>query len=176
MSALIALLKSVNTAIGHLVTILSSLIIAIMVAALTGSAVTRYFSGTGYDWLIELPPALVPWLVFPLLGPLFRAGEHVSVDLLPTFLSGRALIGLRAFGALVTLIGAIIFLLAGVEATGMFRMLGQIMELEIEIPIWWMYLAFPTGFAILASFALEALLIAVQDLFRHSPQTEGQEA
>ena len=176
MSAIIALLKTVNTAVAFLVTILSSLIIAIMVAALTGSAVTRFVSGTGYDWLIELPPALVPWLVFPLLGPLFRAGEHVSVDLLPTFLSGRALVCLRVFGALVTLIGAVIFLLAGVEATGMFRMLGQIMELEVEIPIWWMYLAFPTGFTILASFALEALLISLQDLFRSTPHTEGQEA
>ena len=32
------------------------------------------------------------------------------------------------------------------------------MELEIEIPIWWVYLAFPTGFLIMAVFALELVL------------------
>jgi len=35
------------------------------------------------------------------------------------------------------------------------------MELEIEIPIWWVYLAFPTGFAIMAIFALELVLSQV---------------
>jgi TRAP-type C4-dicarboxylate transport system permease small subunit len=38
------------------------------------------------------------------------------------------------------------------------------MELEIEIPIWWMYLAFPTGFAVLALFAAEMALRDVQQL------------
>jgi TRAP-type C4-dicarboxylate transport system permease small subunit len=28
-------------------------------------------------------------------------------------------------------------------------MLGQVMELEIEIPVWWVYLAFPCGFGIM---------------------------
>ena len=40
------------------------------------------------------------------------------------------------------------------------------MELEVEIPIWWMYLAFPTGFAILALFSAELWLETVRDLAR----------
>ena len=32
------------------------------------------------------------------------------------------------------------------------------MELEIEIPIWWMYAAFPTGFVVFGLFALEQVL------------------
>jgi TRAP-type C4-dicarboxylate transport system permease small subunit len=35
------------------------------------------------------------------------------------------------------------------------------MELEIDLPIWWMYLSFPVGFAIMGSFALELLIDAV---------------
>ena len=48
--------------------------------------------------------------------------------------------------------------MAGIDATSLYFRLGQVMELEIEIPIWWVYLAFPTGFAILAIFALELIL------------------
>jgi hypothetical protein len=32
------------------------------------------------------------------------------------------------------------------------------MELEIEIPVWWVYLAFPCGFGIMILFALELIL------------------
>lgn len=53
---------------------------------------------------------------------------------------------------------------AGLDATQLYMMLGQMMELEIEIPIWWMYLAFPTGFAVLALFAAEMALRDVQQL------------
>ena len=34
--------------------------------------------------------------------------------------------------------------MAGIEATSLYFKLGQVMELEIEIPTWWVYLAFPS--------------------------------
>lgn len=157
--------RAVNRALEILTTILSSTIAAVMVLALTMSAVTRYVSGTGYDWFIELPPALVPWLVFPLLGPLLRSGAHIQVDLMPSLLSGRKLLVLQAFVFTIMLIGSVIFFIAGNEAVALFRRLGQLMELEIELPIWWMYLAFPTGFAILFLFSLELLLESLAKLF-----------
>ena len=159
-------LRTVNRALEFVTAIWASAIVAVMVSALTLSAVTRYVSGTGYDWFIELPPALVPWLVFPLLGPLLRSGSHIQVDFLPNMLSGRRLLALNVFVYGVMLAGAVIFFMAGNEAVALFRRLGQLMELEIELPIWWMYLAFPTGFAILFLFALELLLETIEKLFR----------
>ena len=158
MTLILRTLRAVNRVLEILTAVLSSTIAAIMVLALTMSAVTRYVSGTGYDWFIELPPALVPWLVFPLLGPLLRSGAHIQVDLVPNFLDGKALCLLKAFVFVIMLAGALIFFIAGNEAVALFRRLGQLMELEIELPIWWMYLAFPTGFAILFLFSLELLL------------------
>jgi TRAP-type C4-dicarboxylate transport system permease small subunit len=38
------------------------------------------------------------------------------------------------------------------------------MELEIEIPIWWMYLAFPVGFVILGLFSIELVLTDLKNL------------
>ena len=67
MTTILSLMRILNGALEKLTAVTSSSLAAIMVLALTGSAVTRYVSGTGYDWFIELPPALVPWMVFPLL-------------------------------------------------------------------------------------------------------------
>jgi TRAP-type C4-dicarboxylate transport system permease small subunit len=60
--------------------------------------------------------------------------------------------------AVIALLSSIVFLVAGIEATSLYFMLGQVMELEIEIPVWWVYLAFPCGFGIMILFALELIL------------------
>jgi TRAP-type C4-dicarboxylate transport system permease small subunit len=62
------------------------------------------------------------------------------------------------------LFASIIFFKAGLDATLLYYNLGQMMELELDIPIWWMYLSFPIGFLILGSFALELTFKAISDL------------
>lgn len=170
MTVILRGLRAINRFLERLTAVTSSALAGVMVLALTMSAVTRYVSGTGYDWFIELPPALVPWMVFPLLGPLLRSGAHIQVDLLPNLLSGRGLSMLRVLVYATMLAGAVIFFLAGNEAVALFRRLGQLMELEIELPIWYMYLAFPTGFAILALFAAELFLEETARLLGHHPE------
>ena len=46
----------------------------------------------------------------------------------------------------------------------MYFNLGQVMEIEISIPIWWMFLAFPVGFFMLALTSLELLFDNVYNL------------
>lgn len=140
------------------------IIVAIMVMALTLSAITRYVSGTGYDWLIELPPVLICWLVFPLLGPLLREGNHIQVDFLTSIISTKQAKYLKIMMNLTAFIASLIFFKAGMEATMLYFNLGQMMELEIDIPIWWMYLSFPVGFIILALFSLELTTQSILDL------------
>ena len=154
----LARISKFNEWLEKAVYILAVFIVANMVFALFLSALVRYLSGTGYDWFIELPPILTSWLVFPLLGPLFKSGGHIKVDVLNNTLSPHNLSLLRLVISLIALIASIIFLMAGIEATSLYYKLGQVMELEIEIPIWWVYLAFPTGFLIMAIFALELVL------------------
>lgn len=166
-----AVLGRINDLVAKVAFALSTAIVCLMVAALFASALTRYITGTGYDWLIELPPILIPWLVFPLLGPLLRSQAHISVDVLPTLLSSRKGLVLRFACNCIALAAAIGFFIAGTEAVELFRMLGQVVELEIEFPIWYMYLAFPVGFAILASFAFELILRDVLALTTAEAQT-----
>lgn len=158
------ILTSLNNFLAKVSYFIGILIIAIMVMALSLSAITRYISGTGYDWLIELPPVLVCWLVFPLLGPLLREGNHIQVDFLASLTSSRQAKILKLLMNLTALIASLVFFKAGVEATSLYFNLGQMMELEIDIPIWWMYLSFPVGFIILALFALELTFQAIYDL------------
>ena len=158
------ILTSLNNFLAKVSYFIGILIVAIMVMALSLSAITRYISGTGYDWLIELPPVLVCWLVFPLLGPLLKEGNHIQVDFLASLTSSRQAKILKLLMNLTALIASLVFFKAGMEATFLYFNLGQMMELEIDIPIWWMYLSFPVGFIILALFALELTFQAIYDL------------
>ena len=161
LKAALAHISKFNGLLEKAVYMLAIFIVANMVLALFLSALVRYLSGTGYDWFIELPPILTSWLVFPLLGPLLKSGSHIKVDVLNNTLSSKNLSLLRLVISFIALVASIVFLMAGIEATSLYFKLGQVMELEIEIPIWWVYLAFPTGFTIMAIFALELVLSEV---------------
>ena len=158
------LLLAINNILNRVILWLATIIVALMVLALSLSALTRYVSGIGYDWFIELPPVLTSWLVFPLLGPLLVQGKHIKVDFLTGILSDKSKIILRMFVALVALMAGLIFCKAGIDATVLYYNLGQKMELEIDVPIWWMYLAFPTGFLILILFSTQMFLEEILNL------------
>ena len=157
-------LLAINNILNRVILWLATIIVALMVLALSLSALTRYVSGIGYDWFIELPPVLTSWLVFPLLGPLLVQGKHIKVDFLTSILSDKSRIILRIFVAIVALMAGLIFCKAGVDATVLYYNLGQKMELEIDVPIWWMYLAFPTGFLILILFSTQMFLEEILNL------------
>tara|TARA_B100001559_G_C16273443_1_gene517154 strand:- start:82 stop:573 length:492 start_codon:yes stop_codon:yes gene_type:complete len=150
-------LRAINNILASVSMMLAMLIIFIMVAALFLSASTRFITGTGFAWFVELPPVLVSWLVFPLLGPLLKKGQHIKVDFLTPILSKKFNIILFLLVNLVAFISACVFFKAGLDATIMYYNLGQVMEIEISIPLWWMFLAFPVGFLMLALTSLELL-------------------
>ena len=83
-------LLAINNILNRVILWLATIIVALMVLALSLSALTRYVSGIGYDWFIELPPVLTSWLVFPLLGPLLVQGKHIKVDFLTSILSDKS--------------------------------------------------------------------------------------
>ena len=174
LSAALASLSKLNEWLEKAIYLLAIFIVANMVLALFLSALIRYVSGTGYDWFIELPPILTSWLVFPLLGPLLKSGTHIKVDVLNNLLAPRQLSVLRLIIAVIALLSSIVFLVAGVEATSLYFMLGQVMELEIEIPVWWVYLAFPCGFGIMILFALELILVELLALVGPAPNDPVQ--
>ena len=159
-------LRVVNNFLTSIAMTLAMCIIFIMVAALTLSASTRFITGSGFAWFIELPPVLVSWLVFPLLGPLLKKGQHIQVDFLTPLLSVKSKKILNLSVNLIALISACIFFKAGMDATQLYYNLGQMLDIEISVPIWWMFLAFPVGFFILGLIALELLIDNFLDLYK----------
>ena len=137
---------------------LGALIVGFAVLALFGGALERYFLGMGYAWINDLPPMLMPWAVFPILGVLIRSGGHIKVELLPALVKGRKQSYVQLCVYAICLVSALVFCWGGWEAVSFFRQLGEVTESEIEFPIWYMYVSFPFGFALLANFSFEALI------------------
>ena len=159
-------LQFINAVLSKITFFIAMAIVCIMVLALSASALTRYISGHGFDWFIELPPALVSWLVFPMLGPLLKTGNHIEVDFVSTIISARKINYIKLFVYLISLISSFIFFKAGLDATVLFYNLGQMMELEIDVPIWIMFLSFPVGFIIMGLFSLELLLQTLNEIYK----------
>ncbi len=159
-------LQFINGILTKITFFIAMVIVSIMVLALSASALTRYISGHGFDWFIELPPALVSWLVFPMLGPLLKSGNHIEVDFVSTVMTKKSLKIVKLFVYFISLLSSLIFFKAGLDATILFYNLGQMMELEIDIPIWYMFLSFPVGFVIMGLFSLELLLTTFQEIMK----------
>jgi len=158
-------LQFINGILSKITFFIAMVIVSIMVLALSASALTRYVSGHGFDWFIELPPALVSWLVFPMLGPLLKTGSHIEVDFVSTVMTQRSIKFVKFFVYFVSLVSSFIFFKAGLDATLLFYNLGQMMELEIDIPIWYMFVSFPVGFIIMGLFSLELLITTSQEIY-----------
>ena len=166
MNNLLLPLQFINGILSKITFFIAMAIVCVMVLALSASALTRYISGHGFDWFIELPPALVSWLVFPMLGPLLKTGNHIEVDFLSTILSAKNIKYIKFFVYLISFISSFIFFKAGLEATLLFYNLGQMMELEIDVPIWIMFLSFPVGFIIMGLFSLELILTTSIEIYK----------
>ena len=166
MNNILVPLQFINGILTKITFFIAMVIVSIMVLALSASALTRYISGHGFDWFIELPPALVSWLVFPMLGPLLKSGNHIEVDFVSTVMTKKSLKIVKLFVYFISLLSSFIFFKAGLDATILFYNLGQMMELEIDIPIWYMFLSFPVGFVIMGLFSLELLLTTLQEIMK----------
>ena len=104
MSSIIWPLQYLNGILTKITFFIAMVIVSIMVLALSASALTRYISGHGFDWFIELPPALVSWLVFPLLGPLLKTGSHIEVDFVSSVMTQRTLRFVKLFVYFISLL------------------------------------------------------------------------
>lgn len=161
MRQILGILKPVNTLLEQLVMTLGALLVAFIVIIVFGGAVTRYTTGIGFSVVLELPPMLMPWLVFPLAGALLRSDGHIAVDFLPNKLGPAGRRVLRVIISAIAMVAGVTFTIAGLDAVSLFKMVGQVTEMEWAFPIWWIYLSFPVGFVILTSFAIENFLGAL---------------
>ena len=158
MEKAVASFQKITSVLAAIILTWAALIVALGVLLLFFESASRYFLGSSRAFMEELPRLLVPFFVFPMMGVVYKAGRHISVELLPERLSPRYKIMLRLVVNLVVLGVAVEMIIAGISAVGHFKMMGLMSVTEWAFPMWWAYVSFPLGFGLLALFALEAII------------------
>lgn len=155
---LASLLGALNDGVERFARVAGAIGIALAVLGLTAAVAERFSLGTGFDLFVDLPPMLVPWFVMLLLAPLARRHLHVAIDLLPALLAPRRLPALRSLVWAVIGVSSAVIAWGSAGAVAFFARMGETAALSVDLPLWWFYLSFPVGFALLAVAALEMLL------------------
>ena len=134
---------------------LAALIVGLDVLSIFLEAVGRYVIGSSRAFMEELPRLMVPFVVFPMLGALLKVKKHISVDILPERLTGKARSLLLIVVYSVVVAVAIQFFMAGILAVRYYHEMGFETHTEIIFKMWVTYLPFPIGFGLLILFAIE---------------------
>jgi TRAP-type C4-dicarboxylate transport system permease small subunit len=148
------------------------IILAGTTLSLSAEAFSRTLFSRTWGLMEELPALFMPYVVFLLLGVALRRGLHVSVDLLPTFLRGRAkdLLMIAIYAAIA--MGSCLLLYGALLGVRGFYQMGFKTTTEIAFPIWIFYLSLVIGFSILILFSAEMFLKSILSLKKDS-QTKG---
>jgi TRAP-type C4-dicarboxylate transport system permease small subunit len=140
------------------------IILAGTTLSLTAEALGRILFNRTWGFMEELPSLFMPYLVFLLLGVALKRNLHVSVDLLPTFLKGRAKAILMSIIYLVIGMGSCLLLYGAILGVKGFYQMGFKTTTEISFPIWIFYLSLVIGFGLLIVFAAEMFVGSVISL------------
>jgi C4-dicarboxylate transporter DctQ subunit len=129
--------------------------------SLSAEALVRTFFSRTWGFMEELPAFFMPYLVFLLLGVALKRNLHVSVDLLPAFLKGRAKAVLDAIIYLATGLGSCLLLYGATLGVKGFYQMGFRTTTEIAFPLWIFYLSLVIGFGLLILFAGEMFVKSI---------------
>jgi len=148
------------------------IILAGATLSLSAEAFGRTLFSRTWGLMEELPALFMPYVVFLLLGVALKRNLHVSVDLLPTFLKGRAKAILMAIIYLVIGMGSCLLLFGALLGVRGFYQMGFKTTTEIAFPIWIFYLSLVLGFGLLILFSAEMFVGSVISLAK-DPRSSG---
>ena len=134
---------------------LAAVIVGLDVLSIFLEAVGRYVVGSSRAFMEELPRLMVPFVVFPMMGVLLKIKKHISVDILPEKITGKARSLLMIVVYSVVVAVSIQFFMAGILAVKYYHEMGFETHTEIIFKLWVTYLPFPIGFGLLILFAIE---------------------
>jgi len=130
----------------------------VMFALAIVNALLRYFLNMPLGWGEEISRYAMVWGTLIGVVIAYRLGQHVAITLLVDVLPARAVLVLRIVSHLLTLLTAFVLFWSGRALT---TIMGDIFAPSSDIPMVWVYIAFPVC-AILLAF--EALRLLVTDL------------
>jgi TRAP-type C4-dicarboxylate transport system permease small subunit len=137
------------------------IILAGATLSLSAEALARSLFSRTWGLMEELPSLFMPYLVFLLLGVALKRNLHVSVDLLPALLKGRAKAVLDAVIYLATAAGSCVLFYGALLGVKGFYQMGLRTTTEIAFPLWVLYLSLVIGFGLLFLFAAEMFVKSI---------------
>jgi len=164
--------QRIIASLARFILIVAATIVGLDVFSLFLEAAGRYVVGSSRAFMEELPRLMVPVVVFPMMGVLLRMKRHVSVDVLPERLKGKARSWLLLVVYGVVAAVAVQFFVAGLIAVKCYHEMGFETHTEIIFKLWITYLPFPIGFGLLVLFAVELFWREVLVLLK-GPEWDG---
>ena len=137
-------------------------VVVLMMLVVAYSVVNRYILNTPITWTDELSGYLVVALVMLGAADTLRRGDHISVDLITSRLSGRGKRLVEIWGYIVVLIFSSVLLMSSKRTIDYSLNFEIVSEGYLEVPMW-----IPQSFLILGGslvflVALVKLIIAVK--------------
>jgi TRAP-type C4-dicarboxylate transport system permease small subunit len=147
--------RRITQVLSKVIMSLAAVIVGLDVLSIFLEAVGRYVVGSSRAFMEELPRLMVPFVVFPMMGVLLKIKKHISVDILPEKITGKARSLLMIVVYSVVVAVSIQFFMAGILAVKYYHEMGFETQMEIIFKLWVTYLPFPIGFGLLLLFAIE---------------------
>lgn len=131
-------------------------------AIVFANVIARYFFQNSFTWSEELARYLVVWITFFGISSCARYGTHVNVDLLQTWLKGRAKIIHQAIIYIMCMAVSIYMTFISISFTWT-QFLGGNRSISVAIPIWLIYLSTCIGFLFMSYVYLRKLMKLIGD-------------
>ncbi|ESR23725.1 TRAP transporter small permease [Lutibaculum baratangense] len=123
--------------------------LALSVGFLVADIVLRVAANVALPWAAEATRYAIVWLVFIGGSRAARTGAHITIDAVPEFLPERPARLVLTAGLVVSSLSCAVLAWYGVALVRQMMNFRQLSP-SLEIPMWWVYLALPIGFALMA--------------------------
>ena len=131
---------------------------AVMFGLSIGNALLRYFFSAPLTWGEEISRYAMVWGVLIGVAVAYRCGQHVAITLITEVLPRKAILPVRILSHVLALVTAFVLFWSGRVLTDS---LGMIFAPSSDIPMSWVFVAFPVCAVMLA---FEALRLLITDL------------
>jgi len=126
--------------------------------------ITRYVFSKTFGFLEEGPRLFLCFAILPMLGILFKRGQHIYVEILPNHLKGRRKILLMTFIDIMMIFGSLIFLVAGLSGTQVLLATGMRVVGVLEIPQFILMLSIPIGAGVMLLYSMDSMVRHITSL------------
>jgi TRAP-type C4-dicarboxylate transport system permease small subunit len=156
MESLIRGLGAVNSVMTRASGAVATAMLMAMLGVVMVHVIWRYILGASFGWTEEVARTMMVWMAFLYFPMAHRQGLNVSLDLLIGSIKGSFLF--RLLGLVIEILVLVLALGAVWFSWGIVERAATSRTLALQVPLNWVYLIMPVGFAMVALCSVERIL------------------